>query len=89
MKLEWRSLVSLKTPVIVGFIIAWNAGVLFANYSGGEGFWTFTPKSMKMAGFVCLGASLFSLAVAAVKPFQAVVIAPTRAKHFTPKDFFF
>ena len=90
MKLEWRSLVSLKAPVIILFVVFWNAGFMLAMYLGGGGLLGgLTPIGMKVTGFVCLSACIFSLAVATIKPLQLALIAPSRAKCFNPKEFYF
>jgi hypothetical protein len=90
MKLEWRSLVSLKAPVIVAFVLIWNAGFLFAMHLGGGGLkGGLSPIGLKISGFVCFAACLFSLSVAASKPVQEVLIAPSRADNFNSKEFYF
>ena len=90
MKLEWRSLVSLKAPVIVAFVLIWNAGFLLAMYLGGGGLkGGLSPIGMKVTGVDCLAACLFSLSVAASKPVQAALIAPSRAANFNSKEFYF
>ncbi|MCV2403797.1 hypothetical protein OFY17_13065 [Marinomonas sp. C2222] len=90
MKLEWRSLVSLKTPVIVAFVLMWNTGFLFAMHLGGGGLkGGLSPIGMKITGFVCLAACFFSISVAASKSVQEVLIAPSRADNFHSKEFYF
>ena len=90
MKLEWRSFVSLKAPVIVAFVLIWNAGLLLAMHLGGGGLkGGLTPIGMKITGVVCLAACLFSLSVAASKSVQAALIAPSRAANFNSKEFYF
>jgi len=90
MKLNWRSLISLKVPVIVTFILLWNAGFLLAMYLGGGGLHGgLTPIGMKITGYVCLIACLFTLLVATIKPVQTLVVAPSRADNFSSKEFYF
>ncbi|BFM49019.1 hypothetical protein [Marinomonas sp. THO17] len=90
MKLELRSLVSLKVSVIVAFVLIWNAGLLFAMYLGGGGLsGGLSPIGMKVTGAVCLAVCLFSLSVAALKPVQAALVAPSRAGNFNSKEFYF
>ena len=74
MKIEWRSLASLKVSVIVAFVLIWNAGFLLAMYLGGGGLrGGLSPIGMKVTGVVCLAACLFSLSVAASKTVQAAL----------------
>jgi len=90
MKLEWRSLVSLKAPVIIAFVLIWNAGFSLAMHLGGGGLrGGLSPIGMKVTGFVCLAACLFSLSIAVSKPLQAALIAPSRAGNFNSKEFYF
>jgi len=90
MKIEWRSLASLKVSVIVAFVLIWNAGFLLAMYLGGGGLrGGLSPIGMKVTGVVCLAACLFSLSVAASRTVQAVLITPSRVENFNPKEFYF
>ncbi len=86
MKFKWRSLISLKAPVIIAFILLWNSGILLAMYLGGGGL---TPIGMEVTGYVCLVACLFSLSVARSTTVQSLVIAPSRAANFNSKEFYF
>jgi hypothetical protein len=90
MKLNWRSLVSLKVSVIIAFIIIWNMGFYLAMYLGGGGLsGGLTPIGLEVSGYTCLLASIFSLSVAMLKPIQGLLIAPSRASNFSPKEFYF
>lgn len=90
MKLNWKSLISLKAPVIVAFVFLWNAGFLIAMYLGGGGLsGGLTPIGMEITGYVCLLACLFSLSVATIKRVQSALIAPSRADNFNAKEFYF
>jgi hypothetical protein len=90
MKLDLRSLGSLKAPVIIAAIFIWNAGLLFAMHlSGGELTSKLSPTGMKLAGGVCLAACLFSLSIANSKLVQTALIAPSRANNFNSKEFYF
>ncbi len=89
-KLNWRSFLSLKVPAIIAFVVLWNAGLLYAMYMGGGGFaGGLTPIGMKITGYVCAAASLFSFSIAAIKPFQNMLIAKTRVHNFSVKEFYF
>ncbi len=90
MKFKWRSLISLKAPVIIAFILLWNSGILLAMYLGGGGLrGGLTPIGMEVTGYVCLVACLFSLSVARSTTVQSLVIAPSRAANFNSKEFYF
>lgn len=90
MKLNWKSLISLKTTVIVTFILTWNAGFFLAMYLGGGGLGGgVTPIGMQITGYVCLAAFLFSISVAVLKPVQTALIEPTRAVDFSSREFYF
>mgnify|MGYP003388897298 CR=1 FL=1 len=52
MKLDWKSLISLKIPVLIGFVVLWSAGFLLAIYLGGGGLrGGLTPIGMKVSRF--------------------------------------
>ena len=89
MKLDWRSLASLKVSVIVAFIVLWNGGLFLASYLGGAGLAITTPVGFAVSGAVFLGASAFFILVARLKRIQEVVVAPERAANFNPKEFYF
>ena len=90
MKLEWRSFISLKAPVLIAFVALWNAGILYAMFLGGGGpRGGLTPVGMKVTGFVCVAASIFALSVAMSKSVQASFIAPARAQNFHSREFYF
>ncbi len=89
-KLNWKSFLSLKVPVIVAFVVLWNAGFLYAMYMGGGGLaGGLTPIGMKITGYVCAAASLFSFSIAAIKPFRNMLLAKTRVHNFSVKEFYF
>ena len=88
--LDWKPYVSLKTPVILAFVVLWNAGFLLAMHLGGGGVeGALSPVGTKVSGVVCLAAAIFGLTVARSESVQAVLIAPTRAKNFRSKEFYF
>ena len=90
MRLDWKSLLSLKTSVIIAFVVIWNAGFLLAMYLGGGGLnGALTDTGMRVSGYVCLAACLFSLSVALSKPLQSILIEPNRAENFNTKEFYF
>jgi hypothetical protein len=90
MKLNWKSFFSLKIPVIISFVVIWNAGFIYAAQLG-EGIFSggFTPLGMKITGMVCVAASIFSFCVAFIKPFQSMVVAESRLQNFSVKEFYF
>ena len=90
MKLNWKSFLSLKIPVIITFVVIWNAGFIYAAQLG-EGAFSggFTPLGMKITGMVCVAASIFSFSVAFIKPFQNMVISEARIQNFSVKEFYF
>jgi hypothetical protein len=90
MKLEWKSLVSLKTSVIVAFVLLWNAGFFMAMHLGGGGLrGGLTPIGMEITGYACLAVTVFGLSVATLKPVQLSLIEPSRSGNFNPKEFYF
>jgi len=90
MKLNWKSLLSLKAPVIIAFVLLWNAGFFLAMYLGGGGLrGGLTPIGMEITGYICLVACLFSLSVATIRRVQSILIAPSRAENFNTKEFYF
>ena len=90
MKLQWRSVTSLKASVLVTFVLLWNAGFLISIYIGG-GSWSGgqTSLGMKISGLVCLAACLFTFAVARSKSVQEKLIAPSRSEYFNTREFYF
>lgn len=89
MGLHWKSLLSLKTPVIVGFVAIWSAGFVFALQLGGGGLaGGLSPVGMRATGVLCALAFTFSVTVAAYRSVQAWVIEPARAADFSPKEFY-
>ena len=89
MSMNWRSIVSLKVQVLIGFVLLWNLGLFYAASLGGgfpEG--ALTPAGMRATGYVCLLALSFCLAVARLKPIQSLVVAPSRANNFNSKEFY-
>ena len=90
MNLDWKSLVSLKVPVIIAFVVIWNAVFLYAMHLGSEDFpGRLTPENMWITGFLCIAVSIFSLFIAVLKPFQNIVVAESRAQNFRAKEFYF
>ena len=89
MKIDWRSLASLRVSVIVAFVVLWNSGLFLASYLGGGDWTSVTPVGLVVSGAVFLGASAFSLLVARFKRIQNVVVAPERSANFNPKEFYF
>jgi hypothetical protein len=59
-------------------------------YLGGGGpIGALTPIGMKVTGIVCAAASAFCLVAAMSKGAQEILVAPSRAMNFSPKEFYF
>ena len=90
LQMNWRSFLSLKAYALVAFVVIWNLGFLYAMHLGGGGLaGGLTPIGMKVTGYVCLAACIFALSVAMSKSLQSVLVAPSRAHNFNPKEFYF
>ena len=90
MNLDQKSILSLKYPVLIGFVVLWNLGFLVAYLLGRdevEG--VFSSISSTTIGIVCTIASLFCLSVARSKSIQSIVVSEKRAENFKPDEFYF
>lgn len=86
---QWRSYLSLKTSVLVIFLLAWNIGFLIAMYAFGNGFGLpITPKAGIAISIVCICACIFCLAVSCFPNIRSKLLEPTRAKDYRSQDFY-
>ena len=85
---EWRSILSLKASVIVGFVLTWNLGFSVAIYVNG-GMTRMSFPAAWIIGATCFIASGFFAAIAMSGRFREFVLAPTRQHNFRRGDFVF
>jgi hypothetical protein len=89
-KIEWRSLASLKTSVILTFVVLWNAGFLTGLYLNGG----FGPLARSRAAAIAVAATCaatcgFTLALALSRGVQDALLAESRRDDFRRGDFVF
>lgn len=90
MRLDWKSLLSLRTQVLAIVVIFWNAGFLLAMRVGGDiprGMLTAEGKPIVVA--TCALAAVFALLVASSGQVRKLVLEPERADRFRAWDFYF
>ncbi|MEM9774209.1 MAG: hypothetical protein AAF902_06485 [Chloroflexota bacterium] len=87
--IRFKTFLSLKAVVIVGFCVFWGAGFQFGRYlGGGDVKGSFEPIALKTVGITCAFACLFFLSVASLKKAQAILVAPSRSNDFRPREFY-
>lgn len=86
---QWRSYLSLKTPVLITFLIIWNLGILIAIFGFSSGF--NTPISSNggiVISITCLLACFFGFSVAISSKIRGKLIEPKRAHYYEGKYFY-
>ena len=85
---QWRSFLSLKTPVLLVFFVLWNVGFVIAMFGFGNGFGSpITAQAGVVISIICLCACVFSLMVTFSKQIRQKLIEPRRAQNYRAKDF--
>ncbi len=86
---QWRSYLSLKTSVLVAFLIIWNLGFVVAMYGFGDGFGApITPNAGIVISVICICACIFGLIVSFSEKFRNNLLEPKRAHDYRVKDFY-
>lgn len=86
---QWRSLLSLKTSVLILFLLIWNLGFVVAMYGFGNGFsQPITPETGVVISIICICTCVFSLAVSFSSRIRAKLLATTRKQDYRAKDFY-
>jgi len=86
---KWKSFLSLKTSVIVTFLVLWNGGLIIAMSVFGDGLMSpITPKSGAAIAVICLLAGIFGFTVSISEGAREILLEPKRSHQFRKRDFY-
>jgi polyferredoxin len=86
---QWKSYLSLKTPVLIAFLMIWNLGILIGMYDfKSELNSVINTGSAVVISATCLCASFFGFSVAISEKLRNKLIEPKRAHNYSRKHFY-
>jgi len=86
---QLRSFASIKTSVLIAFIILWNLGFLIALYGFGDGFgYPMSPRGGIVISITCFSAFIFSACILFSPKIREKLLESSRAHNYREKHFY-
>lgn len=88
MRISGKGFLALRTSVIVGFVVFWNAMFFLAIRYNGQFGKIEDPRAASLVGVTNLAAFAFALTVIVSRRARRVLFSPKRAHLYAPDPFF-